>query len=461
MNANGGSTSYRNIPDVALAADNVFVKYSNGSGGTFGGTSCAAPLWAGFTALLNQQAAAAGRPSVGFLNPAIYALGESSKFNTCFHDITAGNNYSANSPNLFNAATGYDLCTGWGTPAGEELINALAGVANALVITPSTGVTSSGPVGGPFTPSSNGLSLTNSGSTLLTWSLINTSAWLTVSLTNGTLAPGATAHLSADLGAAAYSLAPGTYQASLRVSNDQSGEFDFIVTLLVGQSLVQNGDFETGDFSGWTLTGNTSESGNIYNAVENSDSGFNVQHSGSYGAFLGDTQVATLSQTITTVPDQFYLLSLWLDNPTAGSTQRFSISWNRESAASSPLFALVNPPSFSWTNLQFLVSATGRSTMLEIQAENDPSYFGLDDVSATPVPLPGFKTVGKAGDSFQLSWNTMPGLVYRVQYKNDLLETNWINLGNGCVATNYASDFIDTNAFNYTPMRFYRLIVTP
>ena len=60
MTANLGSTTMRNVPDVALTGDNVYVIYGNGNSGTFGGTSCAAPLWAGFTALVNQQVQWAG-----------------------------------------------------------------------------------------------------------------------------------------------------------------------------------------------------------------------------------------------------------------------------------------------------------------------------------------------------------------------------------------------------------------
>ena len=74
MSANGGSTTMRNIPDVALVADNIWVMYGNGKAGSFGGTSCAAPLWAALIALVNQQAAGNGNPTVGFINPAIYAL---------------------------------------------------------------------------------------------------------------------------------------------------------------------------------------------------------------------------------------------------------------------------------------------------------------------------------------------------------------------------------------------------
>jgi hypothetical protein len=127
MSANQGSTTRRNVPDVALTADNVYVVYNNGNSATFGGTSCAAPLWAGFTALINQQAAAAGQTAVGFLNPALYAIGRSANYTTAFHDITTGNNFNSSSPSLFSAVAGYDLCTGWGTPNGTNLINALTG----------------------------------------------------------------------------------------------------------------------------------------------------------------------------------------------------------------------------------------------------------------------------------------------------------------------------------------------
>jgi len=125
MVARGGSSTKRNIPDVALTADNVFIFFDNGQAGAAAGTSCAAPLWGGFTALVNQQAVMNAHPSVGFINPAIYAIANSVNYNNCFHDTTVGNNTSSSSPTLFNAVTGYDLCTGLGTPRGTGLINAI------------------------------------------------------------------------------------------------------------------------------------------------------------------------------------------------------------------------------------------------------------------------------------------------------------------------------------------------
>jgi subtilase family serine protease len=126
LSAVGGSTSQRNIPDVALTGDNVWVVFFNGLSNAFEGTSIAAPLWAGFTALANEQAADHGQPSVGFLNPAFYIIGQSANYSTVFHDTTVSNNFWPNSPNKFAASTGYDLCTGWGTPNGQAMIDALA-----------------------------------------------------------------------------------------------------------------------------------------------------------------------------------------------------------------------------------------------------------------------------------------------------------------------------------------------
>ena len=149
MATNHGSTVLRNIPDVALTADNVFIIYNNGSSGFVGGTSVAAPLWAAFTALVNEQAATLAQPPVGFLNPTIYALARGTNYAATFHDITTGNNTNAASPNNFYAVPGYDLATGWGTPAGTNLINALT-TPDDLRLLPPVVFLASGLVGGPL-----------------------------------------------------------------------------------------------------------------------------------------------------------------------------------------------------------------------------------------------------------------------------------------------------------------------
>jgi uncharacterized membrane protein len=119
MAAIGGSTTMRNIPDVALTADiQMYLIYNRGAATSVGGTSAATPLWGGFIALANEQAAANAKPPIGFLNPAIYAVGGGSNYNSDLHDIITGNTG-------FSAWPGYDLTTGWGSPAGQSLIDDL------------------------------------------------------------------------------------------------------------------------------------------------------------------------------------------------------------------------------------------------------------------------------------------------------------------------------------------------
>ncbi len=120
--SNKGSTTLRNGPDVSANANFTYyvcADQTTCSQNEFGGTSFAAPLWAGFTALVNQQAAINGQGPVGFINPTIYAQNITARYGIDFHDITSGTSGS------FSAATGYDLVTGWGSPNGNGLITAL------------------------------------------------------------------------------------------------------------------------------------------------------------------------------------------------------------------------------------------------------------------------------------------------------------------------------------------------
>ena len=192
MATNKGSTTYRNYPDVAMVADNIFMVADNGEEEISGGTSAATPLWAGFTALVNQQAVATGGAgnTVGFLNPALYHIGTNSGYTASFNDITVGNNTNFNATQYL-ATPGYDLCTGWGSPAGGSLITALT-QPDGFQIIPGRGPVANGPVGGPFTVSAQTLILTNGGKAPFSWSLGTTSAWLNVSENSGTLAVGGT-----------------------------------------------------------------------------------------------------------------------------------------------------------------------------------------------------------------------------------------------------------------------------
>ena len=141
-----GHPSGRSVPDVALNSDpnTGYSIYYKGVWHVYGGTSTAAPLWAGFTALVNQQRAAQSLGRVGFLNPLVYQIGASASYTNDFHDITSGDNL------YYTAAVGYDNATGWGSFNGAALlttlVNGLPAPQNATV----TGVVTAADTGAPL-----------------------------------------------------------------------------------------------------------------------------------------------------------------------------------------------------------------------------------------------------------------------------------------------------------------------
>jgi subtilase family serine protease len=181
--ANGGSSTYRNVPDVAMCADEIEIvatawisgnTYETGQIYGVGGTSAAAPLWAGFTALVNQQEAAQGRPPIGFINPAIYSIAQGPSYTSCFHDVTVGNNIEPfdgngqpSSDGLFKAGPGYDNCTGLGTPTGASLISALVSLGATYVNFNYTGSTQNGTYFEPFKTLAGGVNAVISGGTII------------------------------------------------------------------------------------------------------------------------------------------------------------------------------------------------------------------------------------------------------------------------------------------------------
>src|SRR6202034_1453979 len=131
------SNIYRNGPDVSANANFTFYVCADQTTCTanlYGGTSFATPMWAGYLALVNQQAVTNGMPTLGFINPALYDIGLSSSYDTDFHDITIGTNG-------FSVTLGYDLATGWGSPNGSGLITGLLNTINI----PGFGLTASSP----------------------------------------------------------------------------------------------------------------------------------------------------------------------------------------------------------------------------------------------------------------------------------------------------------------------------
>jgi hypothetical protein len=458
MSANNGSTSLRNSPDVAMVADNVFIVADNGLQETAGGNSCAAPLWAGFAALANQQAVAAGLPTIGFVNPALYHIATNSSYAACLYDITVGNNTNYDVTHYF-AVPGYDLCTGWGSPSGGSLIIALT-QPDGFQIMPGRGAVANGPVGGPFTVSTQLLSLTNTGKPTFNWSLGSTSAWLNASSSSGTLtAGGGAASVTLSLNAAANLLPGGVYTANVWFTNRSSGLVQLRqFTLQVGQELVQDGGFEAGDFCYWTLSGGLSAYTN--NFVDDGTYTYYSPVAGIYFAALGQVStLAYLSQPLPTRAGQLYLLSFWLENPYSPRLNQFVVQWNTNATSVNTIFNQANMGVFGWSNMQFVVTAATSLTTLQFGFRNDNDFFALDNVSVLPVPGPAIQAPALANGSLQLAWTALPRVQYQVQYKTNLAQTNWINLGSVVTATTNPMTLSDN--IGADPRRFYRVVLLP
>jgi subtilase family serine protease len=122
----------REVPDVSAdaAPQSGLVIYWDGSWTHVGGTSAAAPQWAGLAALADSCAGDWGRGPVGFLNPMLYAMADNPvSYARAFTDITSGDNdyvYPPLDPEGYAAGPGYDMASGLGAP--------IVGVGNTGVV---------------------------------------------------------------------------------------------------------------------------------------------------------------------------------------------------------------------------------------------------------------------------------------------------------------------------------------
>lgn len=114
--ANGGiyNVGGRGYPDISAVGDNGVI-INNGLPTLIGGTSASASVFAAILNRINEERLAAGKKTVGFVNPTLYANP------SVFHDITVGSNPGCNTQG-FAVTQGWDPVTGLGTPNYPALL---------------------------------------------------------------------------------------------------------------------------------------------------------------------------------------------------------------------------------------------------------------------------------------------------------------------------------------------------
>ncbi len=291
-----GTGTMRTVPDVASNADpnSGYAIYTGGSWQQIGGTSAAAPLWAGFTTLYNQKAAAASKANLGFANPAIYGIGEGSGYGAALHDVTTGSNQD------YNAGVGYDEVTGWGSPIADGLMTALLGTGGSTGSTDTVTVTNPGSKSGTVgTAASLQIAASDSASgQTLSYSATGLPAGLAVNSATGAITGTPTT--------------AGTFSVTVTATDTTgaTGTASFTWTVAAASSctaaqLLGNPGFETGTASPWTAT----------SGVVNNDTSDEPAHSGSWDAWLdgyGAAHTDTLTQAVTVPAGCPATFTFWL-----------------------------------------------------------------------------------------------------------------------------------------------------
>jgi hypothetical protein len=405
--SNSYSNGNREVPDVSADADpnsgySIYCSVaaagcSSGSAAwtVVGGTSAAAPLWAGSITDANQYLAGLSKPTFGGASSTLYSLFNTSQTYAAYHDITTGNNL------YYPATSGYDLASGIGTP---DLWNLARDAAGGSGGTNDFSIAAS--------PTSISIAQGNNGTATISTAVTSGSAG-TVSLSASVSPSGPTAALSPTSVTAGNSstltitvgssVSTGSYTVTVTGTEGTKTHTATVAVTVTssggGGGGITNGGFETGNLSGWTASGAAT-------GVST------TAHSGSYSAQLGLSTPtngdSTISQTFT-VPSGDGTLSFWYKvvcpDTVTYDWATASLKDNTSNTTSTLLPKTCNN-SNTWVQVTTSVTA-GHSLTLTLTSHDDnyyadPTYTLYDDVAlsaavSNPIVNGGFETGSLSG----------------------------------------------------------------
>jgi hypothetical protein len=236
---------------------------------------------------------------------------------------------------------------------------------------------------------------------------------------------------------------------SCLVSNAYGSTSSSNAILTVGPgSAVQNGGFELGTFADWTTGGNFNDCSIGSTAP--------FVHSGVYGAELGSIgSPGFISQTVATIIGEMYQISWWL-NCDGQVPNEFFVLWNGATQFDQQDFG-----DTGWINLQCIATAMDTNAVLTFGFRDDPSYFGLDDITVYPIGLapPQIETARLTDGTLSFNWSAIVGQPYQMQYATNLAQGNWTTTGGVIIATNTTMSI--SESVGADSQLFYRIVLLP
>ncbi len=379
---------------------------------------------------------------------------------------------------------------GWDRDAGSGIVMAFQALSAAppdtsLNITPITGLSSTGLVGGAFSPSCATYTLTNQGTASFSWSATKVQTWLTLTPSNGTLAVGQTTNVSACINAAANSLTFGTYSDTVTFSNFVTGVAQLRPVTLIVQAPIATlflADFESGN-QGFTYTADADATPNLWHATtRRSASPSHSQYYGQEGTGNYDTGARNAGNLLSppislvgasapvTLSFKYFLQT---EQSPGFDVATVQISTN---GGSTWIISGALPDSTSFTTASSDISfCTGRTVLVQFNFDTIDNLFNtfegwyVDDVTITGgVSAPPFQitSIVRSNNNIVINWTTGIGQTNALQAtagtaNGSYATNNFANIFSVTNAVTTATNYTDVGAATNIPSRFYRVRLVP